>query len=322
MSHSPQRILFTNCTGMIGANLARRLLRDHHDIYAIIRPNGNRSRIRDIESQLHIIEADLMDTSSIRNAVAKAKPDVVYHLACPLWSQIPDEQSSIHIEANLLGTYHLLDALRGFPSARFIYSGSCAAYGSGLQLTETQMLNPGNVYGASKACVSVLVKTFANQYNLHTVELRLFTPYGPWDHPFRIIPYTILSALDGIDINITSGTQQRDFVFLDDVLKAFLTAKDHDIAAGSVINIGSGISTSILDAVNHILDIMNYPVAVHAGAVENRRDEIQVIAADISNAKQVLNWKPETSLHDGLRQTVDWFMQHREWVKLYGEFTN
>lgn len=309
-----QRILLTNCTGMIGANLAHQLLSQNHEIYAMFRPGSNRSRIKDIESQIHLIEADLLEPASIRNAVETSKPDVVYHLACTVWSQTPQDQESIHIEANMMGTYHLLDAIRAYPTCRFIYSGSCAAYGAGTQLSESQLLNPGNVYGASKACVSILVKTFANQFDVNNVELRLFTPYGPWDHPFRIIPYTILNALDGKEIDITSGTQLRDFVYLDDVIDAFLKAKDDTVSGGSVFNIGSGESTSILDVVNKLLEMMDHPVEVNPGAVETRNDEIQIIEADISQAKEILNWEPRTSLQDGLQVCIEWYTQNRDWV--------
>lgn len=315
MNGSRKRVLLTNGSGMIGANLARTLLDDNCELYCLCRPSSNRLRLQDIESKIHFLMADFLDPLSIRFAIQSAQPHLVYHLASSVWTEIPENRSDLHFQINTLGTYHLLDALRDFPKTRCVFTGSCAAYGEGAHLREDQLPAPHTLYGASKACASVLIKTFAHRYRLPVVELRLFTPYGPWEHPARIIPHTILSALDGRDVEMTSGRQQRDFVFIEDVIEALVVAGNLSLDPGSVFNVGAGVGISVLEVVQTTLKLMGNPVRAIPGALPSRQDEIQVVSADLSAVQNFLYWSPKTNLETGLLKTIAWFSQRRDFIQ-------
>src|SRR6185295_10595037 len=124
----------------------------------------------------------------------------------------------------VLGTLHLLEALRTLPIKRLVVTGSIAEYGSGSMLREDSPLLPATLLGAAKVNASILVQTFARLYGLPAVILRLCLPYGPWENPRRLVPHTILSALGGRDIEMTEGKQQRDLVYIDDIVSALLLA--------------------------------------------------------------------------------------------------
>ena len=147
-----------------------------------------------------------------------------------------------------------------FPNARLIFTGSAAVYSEGPRLREDEAMQPGTHLGASKSCASVLLQTYARLHGTQCVELRLFMPYGPWEHPRRLVPHVILSALTNQEVRMTQGVQQRDFVYVDDVVEALLIAAAASVPPGSVFNIGSGTGTPVGEAARTILHLMGDPV--------------------------------------------------------------
>ena len=238
----------------------------------------------------------------------QANPEVVFHLASTPFNP-PTISSQTHLETIVQGTMNLVEALKGRLNVRVVAAGSAAAYGSGSRLREDAPLRPGTVLGAAKAAASLILQMAARLYQLQTRELRLFMPYGPAEHPSRLIPHTIASALEGRQIRMTEGRQQRDVVFLDDVVEAFCLAATKPVAAGSVFNIGSGVGTPVRTLVARIMDLMGHPVTPLIGALPTRSDEIMEMSADISAAKTHLSWEPRTSLDEGLRRTIAWWME-------------
>ena len=166
--------------------------------------------------------------------------------------------------------------------------------------------------GATKACASILLQTYAKLHGTQTIELRLFTPYGPWEHPRRLIPHVILSALRGLDISMTLGEQRRDYVHVDDVVEALARAGKWPVPSGSVLNIGSGIGTPIRDIAERILDLMGNPVRLLVGDLPTRPDEIMEMSAEITAAQELLDWQPQISLEEGLRKSISWFTENHE----------
>ena len=149
---------------------------------------------------------------------------------------------------------------------------------------------------------------------MQTVELRLFMPYGPWEDPGRLIPHTVLAALAKREMAMTRGDQQRDLVYIEDVVDALLLAAVRPVPSGSVFNIGSGIGTPVRQIVERILRLMGDPVPPRVGALPMRPDEIMELSADITAARDVLGWQPRTPLDEGLRRCIRWFTEHPEFA--------
>lgn len=306
------RVLVTGGSGMVGANLVHRLVKEGNEVAVLVRPATNRLRLQHVERQLQFVCGDLRDAVSIQTAVRQIQPHVVFHLASTIWAKIPALPPSAHLETNALGTLHLLEAVRIVPGARFVFTGSSSVYGPGSQLHEQLPLAPNTFYGATKAAASLLVQTYARVYGVSTVELRLFMPYGPWEDPNRLVPQVILSALAGRDIPTTAGMQQRDLIYMDDVVDALLLAAARPVPAGSVFNIGSGSAMTVRELIERLLHLMGNPVKALIGALPMRPDEIVEMSASIAAANTQLGWKPLTSLDEGLRRTIAWFTDHRE----------
>jgi len=297
---------------MVGANLVHRLVKEGNEVAVLVRPATNRIRLQAVEGRLQFVMGDLTDSASIQTAVQHIQPQVVFHLASTIWGKQPAVSPAAHVEVNVLGTAHLLEALRNIPSVRLVFTSSSAIYGAGAQLREDQFPSPGTIYGASKAATTILLQTYARLYQLSTVTLHLFMPYGPWEHPSRLIPHTILSALAGHDVPMTLGHQQRDLIYIDDVVEALLLAATKPVAPGSLFNIGSGVGVPVKEVVERLLRLMGNPVKPIFGAVPMRPDEILTMSADISSAKTVLGWQPRISLEEGLHKSIAWFTEHRE----------
>lgn len=307
------RIFITGGAGMIGANLAHRLVGDGHELFILARPGSSLYRLQPIENKIHILIGDITDKESVRDCLRETKPEIVYHLAATRLNP-PTADSETHFQVNVLGTLHVLEALRELEGSRLVFTGSSTEYGTEERLSETNPLMPGTVLGASKAAATLLVQTHARLYGTNAVVLRLFTPYGPWDPPHRLIPHTILSALQGKDVTTTAGKQERDFVYIDDVVDALIKAAAAPLQTGSIFNIGSGTSASVREMAGLILKLMGQPVKILAGALSTRSDEIDRMSADITLAREALGWEPQIGIEEGLRRTIAWFTEHHKLV--------
>ena len=306
-----KRALVTGATGMMGSHLVRRLLRDGAEVLVFARPGSNTIRLNDVIDACKIVNGDLSDPISIAEAVGAAKPDFLFHFASTFFNP-PTLSNQTHYAVNVLGTQALLESVRAFPDTRFVFAGSGSACAGGDGVKETDPPNPSTVFGATKACASVTGQSYARIFGLSFVEVRFFMPFGPWERPGRLLPYTILKALAGEDVDIGDGLQERDFVFIDDAIEATIRAAIADVAPGTVINIGGGKGRSIAHAAQMVLDLMGNPVALKIGARQTRADEIWKYSADISTAKSVLGWTSSTPFRDALRRTIEWYTDNQE----------
>ena len=306
-----KRVLLTGGTGFVGANLAHRLIAAGHKVAVLAREGSHRTRLVGIENELQFLSGDVTDAKAIRRVVEQVDPEVVFHLASTAFNP-PTISAQTHMQVIAMGTLNLLESLVGCAGVRIISAGSVAEYGGGSRLQEDSLLLPGTILGAAKAAGAVLMQTYARLYQMETVVLRFFVPYGPWEHPRRLIPHTILSALAGQDVPLSHGHQQRDFVYVDDLVDALILAASRPLCPGSVFNIGSGVGIPIREIVELVLKLMGNPVKALVGALPMRTDEITEMSADITAARAKLGWCPRTPLEDGLRKSINWFTEHRE----------
>ncbi|MBI4575131.1 MAG: NAD-dependent epimerase/dehydratase family protein [Planctomycetes bacterium] len=305
-----RRALVTGGTGMIGANLVRRLLDEGSEVSVLCRRGSDPVRLRGVAGPLRLHEADVRDAGAVAAVVRAVEPEVVLHLASTPFnpSTIPERA---HLDVIVTGTLNLLEALAGQSGVRVVCAGSAAEYGAGSGLREDATLHPGTVLGAAKAAASLLARAYSRLHGLEVVVLRLFTPYGPWEAPSRLISDAILSALDGRDVRIGHGGQERDFVYIDDVVTAFTLAATRPLPAGSLFNICSGRGTPIREVVGRVLAQMGDPVRCLPGTLPTRPDEIWEMSGDNRAARDSLGWGPVTSLDEGLARTIAWVRENR-----------
>ena len=317
MDWSSERVLVTGGTGMVGANLLRRLVALGNRPFVLTRDPSRCPRLDEIRDRIECVQGDIADAAAVERSVAAARPRVVFHLASSYFNP-PTLTAADHLSINAMGLLHLCEALMKLPRSahaeriRLVAAGSCAIYAGGSGLREDAPVNPGSIFGVSKAAAGVIARFYTRGPGIEAVELRLFTPFGPWESARRLIPDTILSALDGRAVRIGHGAQQRDFVYMDDVVEALVLAAGALLAEPWLaVNIGSGVGRPIRDVAARVLDLMGNPVEVTTGARPSRPDEIWEISADVDAAAQRLGWRPKVAFDEGLRRTIDWFRANR-----------
>ncbi len=296
---------------MVGAHLVERLLRERCAVWLLLHtPDALGPRLAAHRRRVQTVVADLTDLAAVQAAVQQAQPDLVFHLAGTRFNPPPPEPG-IHFRVTLLGTLHLLEALRPWAGARLVFTSSAAEYGSGTRLTEASALRPATLLGASKAAATLLLQTYARLAPARaSVILRVFTPYGPGEAAGRVIPHTILSALQGAEVRLSAGDQQRDFFYVTDLVEALWLAAQAPVPPGSVFNIGSGIGRPVREVAALILRLMGDPVGLHLGALPTRSDEIMEMSGDIQAARAQLGWQPRIPLEAGLQRTIQWITDH------------
>lgn len=304
--------LVTGATGFIGANLVRELVSLGQNVNVIVRDKKLNWRISDITDKINIFECDITDPK-LQEIVDKIKPDYIFHLAG--YGNLPHEDNIYKmVDINLKGTINLLNALSQNPFKLFINTGSSAEYGvKDQEMKESDVLSPINNYGVVKSAITLYCQKEAVRNNLPIINFRLFTPFGCFEGKNRLIPDVVLSALERRPIKVSSPDHVRDFVFVQDVVGAYMQAIKMQYNLGEIYNIGSGTHHSVKDIVEKILTITKSGSKIQWGAVEMqaRYIEPKMWQADISKVKKILNWEPKNTIDSGLQKTVQWFMQHK-----------
>jgi nucleoside-diphosphate-sugar epimerase len=305
------RILVTGATGFIGSNLTRRLAVEGSAVAVVVRPNSRTWRLGNVISRTTVLTADLSDAAGVQQVFRDFRPDVVYHVAAAgVDPQVQDAQAMLH--SNVLGSWNVALAAQKVGVVRIIFTGTAGVYeDSDSPLRETSSLNPRTMYAASKVTAWFLTEALLRESGISNVNLRLFTTYGPGDWPGRLIPHVILKATRNEDIELTSGWQSRDFVYIGDVVEAFIRAGSGNGGSG-VINIGSGHASTVRDVVGTIMELTGSKSKAMFGALPHRKDEIRHVCADVTRVREVLGWEPETSLADGLGKTIEWIRANPE----------
>lgn len=305
------RVLITGASGFIGSHLARRLVQEGFEVGVIIREKSNPWRIEDILDKVSIYDADIKNTQNILKIFSDFGPEAVYHLAAYYAVEHQTAEVPLMVDANILGTLNLLEASKESEVGLFVNTSSCFVYRpSEVGLKENAALEPLNLYALTKIHAEQACKLYSDKYGLRSITFRLFPPYGPADNGKRLIPYAIKSMLDGKRPAMTTGRQMWDFVYVGDIVDAYLRLlsiselpKGHEI-----FNIGTGNAVSIRDVVSMIQEILGTDVEPEWGAVPHRNNELWFTCADMSKTEKFLRWKPKTDvLNEGLRMTVEWY---------------
>jgi nucleoside-diphosphate-sugar epimerase len=308
------RFLITGATGFVGANIVRGLIARGEDVSVIVRENKLNWRLNDISSKINVFESDILNPQ-LEELMEKIRPDYIFHLAA---YGVLSSQKDLNkmTEVNLRGTANLINAAKNIPFKLLINTGTFFEYGSGVnKLKESDVLNPINNYGATKAAATIYCQKEGIKNKLPIVTFRLFSPFGYFEDEKRLIPSIILSSLKNRTINISVPATVRDFVFIEDVVRAYLGSVRINFSPGEIINVGSGIQHSIKEVVNMILKLTKSRSKVEWGSTrEDRFVEPKRWEADISKAKKILRWEPEYTFEQGLEMTIKWFRQN---LKLY-----
>jgi nucleoside-diphosphate-sugar epimerase len=279
---------------------------------------GKRENLAAVQDAVELIEGDLRDRSTVRQAVSGV--EVVLHLgALPSVPGSIEDPLTNHA-VNATGTLNLLTAADDAGVERFVFSSSCSVYGDSpaLPKTESMLPAPMSPYAASKLAGEHYCHTFAKVFDIETVCLRYFNVFGPRQDPTSqyaaVIPNFVTTMLQGDRPTIYGdGEQSRDFVYVANVVEANLKAANRRAASasptsGGIFNIGAGQRYTLLHLVDVLNDILGTAMAPRH--TPPRPGDIRHSVADIHAAQKNLGYEPRVSFRQGLQKTVAWYRDH------------
>jgi UDP-glucose 4-epimerase len=303
------KALVTGAGGFIGANLVRYLLRRGDDPVAVLRPGPASWRLKEVAAHARVELVDLTRTEDIHRLVDDVRPDVVFNLAAHgaySWQTDLDRMLAVNVRA----TETLLEAARRV-DARLVQAGSSSEYGfSDHATTELDRVEPNSHYAITKVAATQLCRLAAARHGQHAVTLRLYSVYGPWEEPGRLMPTLVERALDGAYPPLVAPETARDFVWIEDVCDAFIRAACPDLEpSDQVLNVASGRQTtlrSLVATAQHVFDLQGEP---EWGVMQHRVWDTSVWVGDPTLAQKSTGWRAVTSLRDGLTQLAAWMQE-------------
>ncbi len=300
------RALVTGATGFVGSHLTRRLVHEGLDVHILRREGSDFWRMQDVLPRVTSHVADLRDPGSLRAAVTAARPDYVFHLAAATVVAGATDAASDLININLLGTVTLIEACEATGYRSMVTTGDSFEYSpSRGRLSESTGCCPTALHGITKLAATHYAQALARERGGPILTLRLFSTYGPADHPRRLVPRIIAGALAGTDLPLSRPDIARDWVYIDDLVDLYLEAATHakDLAGG-VFNAGSGVLGSIADVVAMILRLTGSGAVPRWGTFEAPLHDDYPWVADPTLTFSRFAWRPQTSLEDGLARTI------------------
>ncbi|WP_276261484.1 NAD-dependent epimerase/dehydratase family protein [Haloglomus litoreum] len=299
------RVLVTGGAGFVGSHLAAALLPENE---VRVLDDCSTGTAEAVPAEATLFEGDVADPEAVAEAMAGV--DLVFHQAAMVSVPRSVEAPVACHRTNATGSLQVLDRAR-YEDARVVLASSAAVYGepAAVPVTETEPLVPESPYGVSKLAAEAYARTYADRYGLETVALRYFNIYGPGQAASdysNVITTFLRRARAGRPLAIHGdGGQTRDFVHVDDVVRANLAAAtaDGDAVAGTPINIGTGRSVTIRELAEQILSVTGSDSdIVHTDA---REGDVEDSRAAIDRARQLLGYEPTVDLESGLGTLVD-----------------
>lgn len=308
---SVKKVLITGATGFVGANLARRLLHEGHEVHVLLRPGYRDWRIADLLSDIKIHIVSLLDFSALKQLLKNISPDWIFHLAVHgAYSHQTDVFEIVN--TNILGTINLLEAslLQGFET--FINTGSSSEYGyKNEPATEIDFIEPNSYYAVAKASSTLYCRYSAQKHNARIATLRLYSVYGPYEEPTRLMPTLIAKGLNKTLPPLVDPNIARDMIYVEDVVNAYLQVAAHPkLEKGAVYNVGTGYQTTIKEVVDIARKLLNIEIEPQWSTMPNRMWDTNNWVADNRKIQKDLNWKPEFSLTEGFSHMIQWMQRH------------
>lgn len=303
-----KKVLITGASGFIGKNLIEKLA-DTNSIIATIdlvnRYSGGTKTV--------CYEGDIRDYSFVESAILDFQPEIVYHLAGYKERIDGVEAIETSLDVNLTGTLNIFKALlKNLSLELLITLGSMDEYGE-IERPYSEFSNemPVSSYGFGKLCATKLASFFYRNYNLPVIVLRPSIVYGPYQEKDMFIPSLINAIISDDEFLMTPGEQNRDFIYVQDLIGAMLSFDNFKNYSGQVFNIGSGRSIKIKAAALMIGKLLEKEYLIKVGHHEYRKNEIMNYATSIEKAKASIDWSPLVSFEEGISLTIKYFQNKK-----------
>lgn len=328
-----RNILITGINGFIGSSVAKAVKEYGANVFGIVQEVNN---IREDLNGCTILRGNICDYDFVRNVISAYEIDTIFHFAAYAIVRISARDPKTAYEVNIMGTVNILEAARSIGTCKaIVVASSDKAYGDHKKLpyTESFALQPKNTYDTSKACMDMVSRTYAHNYNMPVVVTRCSNVYGPGDlNLSRIIPNSIRRVLNGLPPQIYEdvSSMEREFIYIDDVVRAYLLLTEEILSGGTLykdkkynekvpvsgeaFNIGGGGPTKIYDLVRLISKLSGFKELPTVIERESSFKEIKKQYIDASKLQKITGWRERVTLEQGIEKTIEWYRKYLKCV--------
>jgi dTDP-glucose 4,6-dehydratase len=316
------KLLVTGGAGFIGSAFVRLAIVTRPDMAVVnldkLTYAGNLDNLREVAGspRYRFVQADIADAAAVNEIFSTENPDAVVHFAAESHVDRSILSPEPVVRTNMVGTFTLLEAARARKTARFVHVSTDEVYGSieaPHEADESYPLKTSSPYSASKAGSDLLALSYHTTYKLNLSVTRASNNYGPYQFPEKLIPLMISNALEDKPLPVYGdGQQVRDWLFVDDHCRAIFAVLEKG-SAGEVYNIGGNCSLPNIDVIHKILAATGKPASLIT-TVADRPGHDRRYALTNAKLTRETGWTPAVEFEEGLRKTVAWYRENREWV--------
>jgi len=307
-------ILVTGGAGFIGSHLVEKLL--EHGFFVKILDNFSTGKLENLihldQNKIEIIKGDVSQIEDVINAAQNVQ--AIYHEAALVSVPLSIQNPQLNFQINSLGSFNVFEAARRLAIPKVIYASSAAVYGTNqhLPLKETETCEPLSPYALEKYYTEQLARLYFHLYGISSVGLRYFNVFGERQDPSSpysgVISIFVEKLSKGEQITVFGdGEQTRDFIYVKDVVEANILALQYREKSAHIFNVGTQSTTSLNQLLSTLQKQLNLLTTPHY--LESRSGDIRYSCANISRLKEILHWKPEYSLQEGLIRYLTWQTQ-------------
>ncbi len=326
-------IIVTGGAGFIGSNFIFYLLKNHPDYKIVCLDKltyaGNLSTLKSVLDKIVFEKVDICDRKEVERVFEEQRPDVVVNFAAESHVDRSIEDPEIFLKTNIIGTAVLMDACRKYGIKRFHQVGTDEVYGDlpldrpDLFFTETTPLHASSPYSSSKASADMVVMAYGRTYGLPVTISRCSNNYGPYQFPEKLIPLMIANALADKPLPVYGeGLNVRDWLYVEDHCRAIDLILEKG-RVGEVYNIGGHNEMRNIDIVKLICEALGKPESLITHVTDRKGHDMRY-AIDPAKIHAELGWLPETMFKDGIKKTIDWYLENKDWWEeiVSGDYQN
>lgn len=298
--------LVTGGTGFIGSHLIRKLLQQGFRVHMLCRSCSNFWRLEDVLPKVVRHCVALEEADRLQEVITQIRPDYIFHLASATVVAGSAAAAAELVGVNLLGTVNLLTACELIDYQGLVTTGDSFEYTSSPHpLRESDPCYPTSLHGITKLAATLQAQSVARVKQRPIVTLRLFSTYGPDDHPRRLVPITLRSALSDRPLNLSRPEIARDWIYIEDLIELYLEAGHRaKTLAGKVFNAGTGVNTNLAALVEMVLRLTASTAETHWGVFTAPAHDDYPWVADMTHTFEHFNWRPRIFLEAGLQKTI------------------
>lgn len=312
------KILITGIAGFIGSNLLDELLKDekntiigidnYNDFYD---PNIKKNNIKHNlnNSKFIFYNIDLLDLELLKQIFEKNNIDGIVHLAGFGGVRPSIDNPKLYIDQNIVATLNILECMKNYNVKKLVYASSSSVYGNSNESIFSENLNvsePISPYAMTKKACEELCYTYHKLYNLNVVALRFFTVYGKRQRPdLAISKFTKLILEDKPIPVFGDGTTMRDYTYIDDIVQGIISSVEYNKTSYEIINLGGGEPINLNRMISTIENVLGKKAIINR--MDMQKGDVNKTIADINKAKKLLNYNPQTSFENGIKEFIKWY---------------